>query len=168
MSALSNNQKAILAQLARRAFNLIGSRLRGADRYPQSGTLQGDLDILALRGTPKSFEEWRHAQVRMAVGKEGLRCCSQMDYKRVEAHFQHLLGNDGAALNAHMRAESEPRRQAEAVLIEACKRKGLHLNYAAALCQRIHHVNLFEAPANVLWKLVYTINNRKARKMEVA
>lgn len=150
MSSLSTLQKKILARLARRAFNLTGAKALGA----------GD----AWDGSGAAFDVWRHDQVATASGKAGLRACSQLDYKRVEAHFQSLLGQDGRALNAHVRAETEPRRQAEAKLLEVCEQWGFHLDYASSLSLRIHKVNLFDADTAVIWKLIYTINNRGRAK----
>lgn len=164
MSALSKIQKAHLAQLARRAFNRAHA-MRQAEHAAQmqpaaAATLQEALHALEVDGSNAAFESWRHAHVANACGKHGLRCCDQLDYKTVEAHFLQLLGQDGRALNAHVRAETEPRRQAETVLTEACRRWGFHLNYAANLCQKIHKVSLFDASTGTIWKLIYTINNR--------
>ena len=173
MSALSIKQKQHLAQLARRAFNLEGAKARS------SGVNEHDIQIapdwqtamaaLAAEGSNKAFEEWRHQHVARACGKQGLRCCSQLDYKTVEAHFLHLLGEDGRAMNAHVRADSEPRRQAEAVLVKKCKECGFTLNYAAGLCQAIHKVALDDAPPGVIWKVIYTVENRgraRSKKMQ--
>lgn len=170
MSALSIKQKVYLAQLALRAFHREGAQARGAgaNANPQSAhNLQAALASLAAEGSNKAFEEWRHQQVARACGKQGLRCCSQLDYKTVEAHFLHLLGEDGRALNALVRAEEEPRRQAEAVLVKTCLKWGFQLAYADALCRGIHKMPLNDAPPQIIWQVVYTVENRgriKARK----
>lgn len=136
MSApLSHFQKRYLSQLARRAW-------QAAERE------------VADEAT------FRHAEVARASGKAGLRCCSQDDYKRVEAHFLNLLGETGQALNAHLAAETEPVRQAEAVLRRECQRFGLALSYPAAICARQFRCPLAEATEKQLWNLVYTIRNR--------
>lgn len=148
MSApLSHNQKRYLSQLSDRVFNQAAARARGRGETPAEDT--------------KTRAEFRHQEVIKAAGKVGLRCCSQDDYKRVEAHFLALLGETGKAFNAHMRAETEPRRVAEAKVIEACERFGFRLAYAEAICRNQNHgAGLNDVPANRLWNIVYTINNR--------
>lgn len=143
MSApLSHQQKRYLSQLARRAWS------------------QADREV----GT---VDEFRHAEVTRATGKAGLRCCSQDDYKRVEAHLLWLLGEDGQALNAHLRAETEPRRQAEAVLRRECQRFGLELGYAEAICrQQNKGLNLADVSERRIWNLVFTIRNRGNAKLK--
>jgi len=142
MSApLNHNQKRYLSQLARKAWEL-------ADR--EVGTA----------------EEFRHAEVARASGKAGLRCCSQDDYKRVEAHFLDLCGETQKAFNAHVRAETEPRRQAEAVLRRELARFALTWNYAEAICRNQNRgAVISEVSERRIWNLVYTIRNRgHARK----
>ena len=48
MSTLNNEQKRKLANLARRAFNLAGAKARGGQRSAAAGTLQYDLEALAM------------------------------------------------------------------------------------------------------------------------
>jgi len=142
MSApLSHHQKRYLSQLARRAWE-------AAEREV---------------GTP---EEFRHAEVARACGKAGLRCCSQDDYKHVEAHLLDLCGEPGKALAAHVAAVTQPRREAEAVLARACREAGLQLGYAAAICQRQFHCTLGDANERQLWNLVYTVRNRGRAKQK--
>jgi len=71
MSPLSNKQKASLAQLARRAWQV------GSDPLP-------DLDT------------WRREQVFAACGKQGLSKCTQREFNLVAAHFHSLLGEEGS------------------------------------------------------------------------
>jgi hypothetical protein len=148
MSApLSNKQKAYLAQLIRQAYRKV---------VGQPGP-----DVA-------SEEDWRHQQVAAACGKVGLKCCDQYDYKRVEAHFLELLGNHGGAMRAHVQAETEPRRQAEAVLVRECERFGVRLAYAVAICQRQFRCGLFDATEKQIWNLVFTVRNRgNKRKREM-
>lgn len=142
MSApLSHTQKRYLSQLARRAW-------QSAERET------GDAD------------SFRHAEVIRACGKHGLRCCSQDDYKRVEAHFLWLLGEDVKAFHANLRAETEPVRTARAVLERECGRFGFQLSYPAAICRQQFHVELNSASEKQLWNLVYTIRNRGAARRQ--
>ena len=136
MSApLSHRQKAYLAQLARRAWEL-------ADREV---------------GTP---DEFRHAEVVRACGRQGLRCCGQDEYKRVEAHLLDLCGEHARAFNAGVRAETEGKRVAEAVLLRACRDFGFDLGYPAAICLRQFRCGLADASVQQIWKLIYTVRNR--------
>lgn len=149
MSApLSNKQKAYLAQLINQAYaKVVGHAGPGV----------------------ASVEDWRHSQVAAACGKFGLKCCDQNDYKRVEAHFLELLGESSRAFRAHVAAETEPRRQAEAVLTRELERFGMRLAYAEAICRQQFKCGLFDASEGQLWKLVYTVRNRgNARKKEAA
>ncbi len=138
---LTNPQKRHLSQLARRAWAQAGPELDGM--------------------TPEDF---RRNEVATACGKHGLRCCNQDDYKIVEAHFLNLLGETGQAMNALVRAQSNPRRVAEYKLLEACEHSGVNLAYAAAICQRIFKCALDDADAQTIWKVCFTIKNR-ARKV---
>lgn len=137
---LSHKQKSYLSQLARRAWE----------------TAEREV------GAPEDF---RHTEVARACGKAGLRCCSQDDYKHVEAHLLDLCGEPAKAFNAHVAATTQPVRQAEAVLARACREAGVELGYAAAICQRQFRCPLAEASERQLWNLVFTVRNRgHARK----
>lgn len=147
MSPLSHNQKRYLSQLSNRAFDRAAADADGQSFYD---------DFPSTRAR----EQFRHDEVAKACGKIGLRCCSQQDYKRVEAHFLNLLGEPGRAFNAHVRAETEAVRQAEAVLRRECQRFGFDLSYPAAICARQFRVTLADASEKQLWNLVYTVRNR--------
>lgn len=152
MSApLSHLQKRLLSQLSDRAFACVSAESDGQYFYD---------DLPAT----KAREQFRHDQVVKACGKIGLRCCSQEDYKLVEAHFLNLCGETGKALNAHVRAVTEPRRQAEAVLNRELVAGGFNLSYAAAICQRQFRCTLADATEKQLWNLVYTVRNRAAAR----
>lgn len=153
MSAkLSNNQKRYLSVLARRAFNRQAALARG-------------------RGEVMATDEadYRHAVVAEACGKLGLRCCSQDDYKAVEARLLDLLGEPGKALAAHMHAEGNARRIAEYKVIEACKDFGLSLNYAEAICRSQNRgKGLQDVTDKALWRVVFTVRNRGLKKRKEA
>ena len=146
---LTNKQKFILSDLSRQAW---------AKALAASG--QHEDDFL-------SADDFRHQEVARAVGKHGLRCCGQMDYKAIEGHFYTLLGAVPAAFNAHVRSATEPRRQAEAVLHENLQKFGLPTSYAEAICRRQYKCSLVEASIQQLWRLIYTIRNRGNRKTGV-
>src|SRR4051812_39726153 len=66
MSCLSDTQKRLLSQLSARAYSKQSALARGRGVQP-------DMSY-------KAYDEFRHAQVALATGKAGLRCCSQDDY----------------------------------------------------------------------------------------
>lgn len=140
MSALTNEQKRRLAGMFRAAW----------EKDPEADGIDAD--------------HYRREQVAAAVGKDGLRCCTQLDYARLMAHALHLVGEDGAALEWHLRAETEPKRQAEAVLQRELGRAGLKLEYASAICRRQYRCEIADASPKQIWGLVYTVRNRGAAK----
>jgi hypothetical protein len=157
---LTKGQKAYLAQLARRAFNMALAKARGS-----GNTFDGSDDpsdtLLRDEGA------WRHAQVALSCGKLGLRCCSQDDYRIIEGHFLELLGQHGAAFNAQMHASTEKKRVAQFKVMEACKRFGLSIGYAAHIAKNQNNGSALEdLSERALWNLVYTINNRGRKKTQ--
>jgi hypothetical protein len=174
MSELSRKQKRELSQKFERAFRLEAARLRGAGRVAAEGnftagsyaTLQEALEAMCLNGSNACLETWRHEQVAIACGKHGLRLCSQQDYNPVLAHVEKLLGEDGKSFKADVRGggEAEARRQARHNIAAALRRWGLHPNYAEAICRNVHKVELDDATSAVLMRVLYTINNRGAKK----
>lgn len=154
MSApFSKLQKRLLSQLAARAFRRECALARGRGEDPDASW--------------RAHETWRHQQVAAACGKLGLRCCSQDDYKLVEAHFLHLLGEDGRAMAALVRHQAQPRSTAEAVLwreLQQAADVGITREYVAAICRRQFGCSLLDASENHLWHLVYTVRNRAAEK----
>lgn len=152
-SPLSKLQKRELSQLSDRAFEAVATAARERGEDPPMDW--------------KARAEFRHAEVAKAVSKAGLRCCSQADYASVKAHFLHLAGRDGEAMTWHMRAQTEPRRQAETVLfreVQAAAAAGITPKYVEAICCTQYRCCIAEASANQLWKLVYTVRNRAAAK----
>lgn len=149
-SPLTNDQKQTLAILARRAFDFAGAKARG----------RGE----PWNGDSAHFEEWRHEHVAKACGKVGLRCCTQLDFRAVRSHFNDLLGNTRAAFNDALAAETEPLRQAQAVLVRELKAAGLRIDYALAICRNQFKCALDDANAKQVWSLVYTVRNRAAKK----
>jgi hypothetical protein len=142
MSALTNQQKQRLAILAREAYAKAPQRDRDA----------------------ADFNDWRHEQVATACGKLGLRCASQADYKAIEAHFLQLVGQEGKALKALVRSQTEGRRQAEYKLVKECESAGFHISYAEKICWNQNRCSLFDASEKQIWKVFFTVRNRKNGK----
>lgn len=157
MSApLSNRQKGILCQLSERAFNKLGALARGRGETFYAGPDQ-----------KLEREKFRHAEVAKACGKNGLRCCSQSDYKIVEAHFLELLGEHGRAFNAQVRAATEERRLIEHKIVEACNEFGYNIGYADTICRNQNHGKGIEEIDTAsaeglkrLWQVFFTVRNR--------
>ena len=134
---LTNDQKRILSQLARRAWTQAGPELDGM-----------------------SADEFRQQEVVKACGKLGLRCCSQNDYGAVKGHFLNLLGETEKAFQAVHHGEGNARRVAEYKVVQACRDAGLELAYAAKICANTFKCSLDEASTDQLWKLMFTVKNR--------
>lgn len=72
---LSNSQKAKLAIAARSAWAA----------HTQAGL------------TDENFDDWRHAQTRIACGTESLRSATNQHFRSILAHFLRLAGKTSAA-----------------------------------------------------------------------
>jgi len=165
---LTNAQKRYLSQLSDRAYarqhggpTAIASSPGGEDTGeggPQTGKA---VSPTAARAA------FRHAEVARAVHKAGLRCCSQDDYGAVKAHFLHLLGEDGAALRAHVRGQNNEARVAEWKLfdeIKAAGDTGITVRYVEQICRQQFGCTITEASTKQKWSLLYTVRNRAAKK----
>jgi hypothetical protein len=136
--ALSKAQKATLCILAREAYDRVGIH------------------------TGDDLAEWRHAEQTAAVGKASLCDCVQDDFLPLKAHFLNLCGESGRAMNAHIRHQSEDKRVAMHKLEASCRERGLEMGYPAAICRTQYKCTLDEASAPQLWRLVYTVRNRRS------
>jgi hypothetical protein len=142
-NGLSHKQKAQLCTLSRQAFTALYSR--------------APLD----EGEAKHF---RHEQVEHAIGRAGLRDCVQNDYLPLKAHFLDIIGESGAAMNAHLAHANEDRKLAHFKLERICEEKGVALGYAATICRAKFKCALEEASKNQLWKLFFTVKSRRSKK----
>ena len=147
MSAeLDHNQKRILSQTAERAYRFLAAQARGrGEEWDMSSKASG---------------EWRRVEVGKAVGKAGLRCCSQADYGAVRGHFLNLLGETGQAFKAivHGDPEANQRRQVEWKIGQECRKLGKPATYAHGICkQRFHGLHIFDASVKQLWGVFYAL-----------
>ena len=151
MTPLSNKQKASLAQLARRAWQHVGSA--AADPLP-------DLDT------------WRRSEVFAACGKHGLSECTQREFNLVAAHFHSILGEDGIAMNELLRAGTERRRQMEMVLLRELESAHLPLSYAESISRSRFGVTVTETSDVQFQQLLITVKARarakRRKQMEAA
>lgn len=143
MKPLSHRQKSVLCQAARRAY----------DRLCAKGEISGI-----------SFDDFRRDDCERVTGKHGLTACRNSDYNPLLAHWESLAGEDGRAMNALVREQTESRRQAEVVLLDVLNKAGLPLTYAETISQGKFRCAVLETDARQLWQLVYTVNARTAAK----
>lgn len=148
MSELSTDQKRILCQLARVAWE------KGSDR---EGWLESNPEL----SDSKVQASWRHYHQAQAVGKQSLRLCTQCDYLRLVAYWKKLAGDEAGAASAAARAELDTRKRAWHLLVQALKERDLKLSYAGAICRRQFRVGLEHATEKQLWNLLFTVKNRR-------
>ncbi len=135
---LSRTQKQRLAILSREAYASQPNLVRGATK----------------------FDCWRHAQAIKCCGRR-ISEAGQGDYLPLKAHFLDLAGKPVAAMQAHMRRETEPQRIALHKLARECAAKGLSLAYPATICRAQYRCTLEEANEKQLWRLFFTVRNRR-------
>jgi hypothetical protein len=140
---LDNGQKARIAILAKEAFQ----------KTPNAERPTSNLE----------FEEWRHEQQFLAVGKESLLDCVQGDYLKIVAHFEDLAGESGRAVKTHMADAVTPRAIAMLKLETACEERGIKIEYPAKICRVQYKCALEAASPNQLWQLVFTVRNRRKK-----
>lgn len=135
---LSLYQKRRLVLLARRAFN-------------KQGRPGGD------------FDTWRR---EIALRACGLRIseADQRDWAALKAAYLDAAGDSGRAFETLMREDDNKRRIAMHKLVRACTERGLPLAYPEAICRRQYRCCLGEASAPQLWRLVFTVKNRRKAK----
>ena len=148
MAPLSIEQKRIVAQHARAAY----------ERWPGRENFERANDGLSKT---EIFNSWRHVEQGNAVGIQSLLECTQAHYGRLVAHFQAMLGNTAAATRTLARDADNDRRIARYKLDEALRERGLREEYAAAICRRQYRCELADANPQQVWRLVYTIRNRR-------
>jgi hypothetical protein len=148
MTPLSIVQKREIAQLARRAY----------DAWSEREAFEA---INAGQSRTACFEAWRHVEQGKACGIQSLCASTQAHYGRLVAHFQALGGNTAAATRTLVRDADNDRRIARYKLDQALQERGLRPDYAAAICRRQYRCGLEDANAKQLWRLVFTVRNRR-------
>ncbi|WP_043585339.1 hypothetical protein [Geminisphaera colitermitum] len=150
MTLFTNDQKARVAQLARRAYDAQPDR-------EEFELINSHLSKTAC------FEEWRKWQTGKATGGvQSLReCVSELHYLPLLAHFSDMLGESGRALNMLLRHAEEGRIRVFFKLQEALAERDLNEGYAAAICRRQYKCDLGDAEEKQLWHLFFTIKNRR-------
>jgi hypothetical protein len=148
MTPLSIEQKRTIAVLARKAY----------DAWPER---EGFELINSELSKTACFESWRHVEQGKACGVQSLRACTQAHYGRILAHFQTLAGNAAGATQTLARDADNDRRIARFKLDQALRERGLRPDYASSICRRQYRTDLDSANAKQLWRLVFTVRNRR-------
>jgi hypothetical protein len=139
---LTHEQKGILCQAARRAF----------DHQVELGAIGDSADP----------QDWRREQQIIATGKESLTSCTQDDFAPLLARFAHLEGKDDVALRWELRAQTHPKRVALSKLQEACREAGVdYPGYPETICWTQNKCGIEDATAKQIWRLVFTVRNRR-------
>lgn len=126
------------------------------------------------RITNVDFATWRKHQQFLAVtganplldrtSRLSLRDCTKRDLLKLVAHFENLAGETGRAVKTHMRAATQDTAVAMHNLTAACGERGLSLSYPAKICAKQNKCALEDASANQLWRLVFTVRNRRKKR----
>jgi|GEM_PF-2063278 len=154
---LTHPQKAQLSIAAREAF----------DVQAQHG-LTGDL----------SYDDWRHAETKVACGKESFRQCTNKDFRSILARFYALAGRekDAAALwqktgrvkgSDELNDTHENRELCRALIRDKIAASHGRINdaYVAAIVRNKHQgKTIHDLTASELQNLVFTITARLAQK----
>lgn len=157
MSALSRKQVIVLAKLARQAW----------DAMPE-GDREAFLDANPELSVSACFTAWRHWQTGLACGVQSLRAATQEDYLKIRARFLHLAGRDAEAMGDLVRDQEHGRIVAWQKLHKALAERGLAQGYAEAICRRQYKCALGEATEKQLWRLLYTVRNRRKAQRPAA
>jgi len=112
-------------------------------------------------GRGEAFDTWRHEQCIKAVGRR-ITEAGQRDFLPLRAHFLDLTGRPEVALNVLLQAESEPYRIALHRLQIECQKRRLPIAYPEAICRRQYRCGLSEASPQQIWRLVFTVRNRRS------
>lgn len=140
---------------------------RGSALAPLSREQKTALVLLAKDAFEKTspgvdFDTFRQNEALRAVGRQ-ISTARNEDYLRIKAHFLDLMGRAGAAFQAHMRAEEDPRRQAMHALIRECRASAAELpdaiGYARGFLTR-KGTSLEDASPNQIWHALFTIRRK--------
>lgn len=148
MNFLSNEQKATVARLARQAYDGWEGR-------------EGFEDANPGMSVSRCFECWRRVEQGKAVGVQSLTQCTNDDFLPLVAHFQNFRGDGATAVKTLLRHAEGARITPFFKLQQALAERGLNEAYAAAICRRQYKCELGDASEGQLWRLVYTIRNRR-------
>ena len=152
MQYLSNKQKAILCQLAKRAW----------DQWPER---EAFLDANPDFSKSAAFEAWRRNEQLEAAGVSSLKSAtSETHYLRIKAHWEDRLGHYERAAKDLLKHANEACLQVLYKVYQSCQERGLdYPGYPGAICRRQYKCALEEASEKQLWSICYTIRNRRTR-----
>lgn len=119
-----------------------------------------------IDATDAGFTDWRHAEIMVAVGKDGLTRCENEEFADICAHFADLAGHPDQALEWHLRAGGDRRRRIEFSLNAAMQRFGLSIPYAQSICRDQFRCQVEDASDVQLVNLIRTITARGRSKRD--
>ncbi len=137
---LSNLQKAVLSQIAKKAYEVAGRHFATDDL---------------------TSEDWRHREAITACGSR-ISQARNSQYNALKSHFENLAGAAGRAFSTAMREPTERRRQLLWSLDQSLKKYGLDQAYVDALATgpRFKSATLSALTDDQLLQLLMTVNNR--------
>lgn len=155
---LSGPQKATLAIAARAAWDV-----------QHAAGLTGD-----------DMDAWRHEQVKIACGKDGLREANQTHYRAILAHFQRLAGQEEKSRqtwsktgrvtgSAEVHDTHENREVARAIIrdLVAGSHGAISEPYVEAICRnKFEGRDLLHLTASELQQMVMTVRARLRKKTQ--
>lgn len=163
---LTKPQKAVIGRIAQKAWIALTP-----DRRRQAISDAAEATNDPLISESRAFTHWRHAQQRLATGTDSLTAMNQRDYLNCLLHFQILEGTHGAppgdtalppaAARTLARSASEEHRRARWKLGQALREADLPTEYAEKICRTQYKCPLADATTKQLWRLFYTVRNRR-------
>lgn len=113
-----------------------------------------------LRGRPGDEAEWRREQSIAACGHR-ISTAGQAHWAVLKARFLDHARRSGEAFETLMRDTGNALRIARWKLRKECAARKLPLAYPAAICRKQYRCDLANATAPQLWRLIFTIRNRR-------
>lgn len=107
--------------------------------------------------------KWRREQQQRATGLVSLTDADQRHWPALQACFLDLKGESGRAFNVLVQPDLKEQRKALAVLQTNCRERGLPMSYPEAICRKQYKCTLEEASPKQLWRLVFTVRNRRKK-----
>jgi hypothetical protein len=163
------------------AQNWVTKGLTNAQKAQLSIAAREAYDVQSNHGLTDgiSYDEWRHAETKVACGKSSFRDCSNREFRSVLARFLALAGreHDAASLwqktgrvkgSEELNDTHENRELCLALIREKIKLSQGVINdaYVAAIIRNKHNgKTIHDLTASELQQLVYTITARLNKKI---
>lgn len=163
MKQLTTAQKRTLGKLAREAWD-------GLSEAARSEAIEAALDAGCTTKTA-IIDHWRKVQQESVTGMASMTGMTNRDFTRMQMHWLLLKDSQGnrnpdaapsaRTMYAMARAQEEPLRVAHHKLAEALREQELPAAYAEKICQTQYRCSLADASEKQVWRLFYTVRNRR-------